>query len=282
VRVGLSGTPGVGKSSFIEAIGGRLTAAGHRVAVLAVDPSSTRSGGAILGDKTRMDTLARDPNAFVRPSPSGTELGGVARRTRETIALVEAAGHDVVLVETVGVGQSEIAVAGMTDVFVLLLAPAGGDELQGVKRGIMESADLIVVNKADGPLEPVAQATRADYQGALRLLRRRPGDPDDIPAAMTASAATGAGLDEVWGRIAALDRWREAEGWKTRRRADQAVRWFTEALERGLLERFRKDPEVAARLGPLREAVTEGRRTPDEAAEVLLDLYTRRETGEAP
>ena len=165
LRLGLSGTPGVGKSTFIEAFGMMLVEAGHKVAVLAVDPSSARSGGSILGDKTRMDRLSRHPGAFIRPSPAGRELGGVARRTREAIRLVEAAGFDTVIVETVGVGQSETMVAEMTDLFVLLLAPAGGDELQGVKRGIMEIADIIVVNKADGALVPVAESTRADVLG---------------------------------------------------------------------------------------------------------------------
>jgi LAO/AO transport system kinase len=171
IRIGLSGTPGVGKSTFIEAFGLMLVEQGLKVAVLAVDPSSARSGGSILGDKTRMEGLARSPNAFIRPSPARSELGGVARRTREAIRLAEAAGFDVVLVETVGVGQSEVMVAEMTDIFVLLLAPAGGDELQGVKRGIMEMADLIVINKADGDLKATATRTCADYAGALRLLR---------------------------------------------------------------------------------------------------------------
>ena len=183
LRIGLSGTPGVGKSTFIESFGMMLTAAGLRVAVLAVDPSSARSGGSILGDKTRMDRLSRDPLAFIRPSPSQTHLGGVARRTREAVALCEGAGFDVVLIETVGVGQSETVVAQMSDLFLLLLAPAGGDELQGVKRGIMEMADLILVNKADGDLKPAAMRTRADYSLArcvccangLRI-------PDALPA----------------------------------------------------------------------------------------------------
>lgn len=180
LRIGLSGTPGVGKSTFIEAFGLMLTAQGLRVAVLAVDPSSARSGGSILGDKTRMERLSRDPNAFIRPSPSQTQLGGVARRTREAVALCEAAGFDVVLIETVGVGQSETVVAEMSDLFVLLLAPAGGDELQGVKRGIMEIADLILVNKADGDLKAQATRTCADYAGALRLMRKRRG-PQRVP-----------------------------------------------------------------------------------------------------
>ncbi|MGR3344149.1 MAG: methylmalonyl Co-A mutase-associated GTPase MeaB, partial [Paracoccaceae bacterium] len=184
LRVGMSGTPGVGKSTFIEAFGMMLCGQGLRVAVLAVDPSSTRSGGSILGDKTRMERLAREPNAFIRPSPSQTELGGVARRSREAVSLCEAAGYDVVLIETVGVGQSETMVAEMSDLFVLLLAPAGGDELQGVKRGIMEIADLILVNKADGDLKAAAMRTCADYTGALRLLRHREYDPPGFPKAM--------------------------------------------------------------------------------------------------
>ncbi|MEO1723204.1 MAG: methylmalonyl Co-A mutase-associated GTPase MeaB [Pseudomonadota bacterium] len=266
-RIGLSGTPGVGKSTFIEALGGRLVAAGHRVAVLAVDPSSVRTGGSILGDKTRMETLARMPEAYIRPSAAGRELGGVARRTREAILLVEAAGYDVVLVETVGVGQSETAVAGMTDVFCLLLGPGGGDELQGVKRGIMELADLIVVNKADGALKRVAEATRADYQGALHLLRRRPGDPEGYPKALTASAATGDGIDAVWEALVALDDWRGAEGWRAKRRADQALGWFRQSLERALLDRLAAEPALAARLAAAEGAVAEGGAPPDAAAE---------------
>ncbi|MDO5705448.1 MAG: methylmalonyl Co-A mutase-associated GTPase MeaB, partial [Paracoccus sp. (in: a-proteobacteria)] len=218
LRIGLSGTPGVGKSTFIEAFGIKLTGQGMRVAVLAVDPSSARSGGSILGDKTRMETLSRDPNAFIRPSPSRAELGGVARRTRETIRLCEAAGFDAVLVETVGVGQSETLVADMTDLFVLLLAPAGGDELQGVKRGIMEIADLILVNKADGDLLATARRTVADYSGALRLMRRRPGDPDGFPKALPVSATTGTGLDEAWAAMQELTGWRRDNGWFDRRR----------------------------------------------------------------
>ena len=181
IRIGLSGTPGVGKSTFIESFGMMLIAQGLRVAVLAVDPSSARSGGSILGDKTRMDRLSCERNAFIRPSPSQSHLGGVARRTREAIELCEAAGFDVVLIETVGVGQSETLVAEMSDLFILLMAPAGGDELQGVKRGIMEMADMILVNKADGDLKPAAMRTCADYSGALRLLRHRPQDPDGFP-----------------------------------------------------------------------------------------------------
>ena len=207
LRIGLSGTPGVGKSTFIESFGLMLTGQGLRVAVLAVDPSSSRSGGSILGDKTRMDLLSRDPAAFIRPSPSQTHLGGVARRTREAVALCEAAGFDVVLIETVGVGQSETVVAQMSDLFLLLLAPAGGDELQGVKRGIMEMADVIVVNKADGDLKATAMRTQADYAGALRLMRKRPQDPEGYPRAMTVSALEQRGLPEVWETLQTLSNW---------------------------------------------------------------------------
>ncbi len=212
LRIGLSGTPGVGKSTFIESFGLMLTGQGLRVAVLAVDPSSSRSGGSILGDKTRMERLSRDPQAFIRPSPSQTQLGGVARRTREAVALCEAAGFDVVLIETVGVGQSETLVADLCDLFVLLLAPAGGDELQGVKRGIMEMADLILVNKADGALRPAALRTCADYAGALRLLRRRPQDPEGFPKALIVSALEDQGLTAAWDEMCALADWRRPRG----------------------------------------------------------------------
>lgn len=276
LRIGLTGTPGVGKSSFIERFGCMLADQARRVAVLAVDPSSSRSGGSILGDKTRMDRLARHPNAYIRPSPSGQSLGGVARRTRETVLLVEAAGFDTVLVETVGVGQSETLVAEMTDIFLLLLAPGGGDELQGVKRGIMEIADFIVVNKADGDLIGLARTTQADYQGALGLLRRRAGDPQDVPAALTASAATGDGLGEIWDRIGALDSWRRDQGAHATRRAAQAVSAFERALSEGALARIAAHPAVAERIGPLRAAVGTGSRLPDEAAESLLEALFAR------
>jgi LAO/AO transport system kinase len=235
LRIGLSGTPGVGKSTFIESFGMMLTARGVRVAVLAVDPSSARSGGSILGDKTRMDRLARDPNAFIRPSPSQTHLGGVARRTREAVALCEGAGFDVVLIETVGVGQSETVVAQMADLFMLLLAPAGGDELQGVKRGIMEMADIILVNKADGDLKPVARRTCADYAGALRLLRKRAQDPDGFPKAMMVSALEEQGLQDAWTQMRELNVWRRENGFFEATRATQAQYWFEEDVRNALL-----------------------------------------------
>jgi LAO/AO transport system kinase len=253
-----------------------LVARGLKVAVLAVDPSSARTGGSILGDKTRMDRLSRAPAAFIRPSPSGAALGGVARRTREAIRLCEAAGYDVILVETVGVGQSEVMVADMTDVFALLLAPGGGDELQGVKRGIMEIADLVIVNKADGDLEPAARRTAADYAGALRLLRRRPHDPDGFPRAMTVSALSETGLGDVWEAISALDAARRARGWRAARRRDQAVRWFRFELSQGLEAAFRADGAVAEALPALERDVAEGVLAPDAAAETALEKFMRR------
>lgn len=258
LRIGLSGTPGVGKSTFIESFGMMLTQQGLKVAVLAVDPSSARSGGSILGDKTRMERLSRAPNAFIRPSPSQSALGGVARRTRDAVSLCEAAGFDVILIETVGVGQSETMVADMTDLFILLLAPAGGDELQGVKRGIMEMADIILVNKADGDLKSAAMRTCADYAGALRLLRKRSQDPEGFPKAMTVSAMEEAGLETAWGEMQALAEWRRENGHFDNRRADQARHWFEEEVRLALLARLERDPEVKAQMGALGQEVAEG------------------------
>ena len=269
LRIGLSGTPGVGKSTFIEAFGMMLVAQGLRVAVLAVDPSSARSGGSILGDKTRMDRLAREKAAYIRPSPSQTHLGGVARRTREAVALCEAAGFDVVLIETVGVGQSETMVAQMSDVFVLLLAPAGGDELQGVKRGIMEMADLILVNKADGDLKPAATRTCADYAGALRLLRKRPQDPPDFPKAMMVSALAEEGLGRAWDEITALIDWRRARGHWEARRAEQARHWFEEEVRAALLARLNA-PDARAAMEALGGEVARGQKAPAAAAREML------------
>ncbi|OOY11759.1 ATPase/protein kinase [Thioclava marina] len=272
LRIGLSGTPGVGKSTFIEAFGMMLTAKGLRVAVLAVDPSSARSGGSILGDKTRMERLSRDPNAFIRPSPSQAHLGGVARRTREAVSLCEAAGFDVVLIETVGVGQSETLVAEMVDLFVLLMAPAGGDELQGVKRGIMEMADLILVNKADGDLKPAAMRTVADYAGALRLLRKRPQDPEGFPKALPVSAIEEHGLEKAWEEMQTLAEWRRANGHFDRRRAEQARHWFEAEVREGLLARLREDPQIRAKMTELGDAVADGQNAPSAAAATMLEL----------
>lgn len=280
LRIGLSGTPGVGKSSFIEAFGTMLTGRGLRVAVLAVDPSSARSGGSILGDKTRMERLSRDPLAFIRPSPSQAQMGGVARRTREAVTLCEAAGFDVVLVETVGVGQSETMVAELTDLFVLLIAPAGGDELQGVKRGIMEMADLILVNKADGDLKAAARRTCADYAGALRLLRKRPQDPEGFPKAMCVSALEETGLADAWEEMQALTAWRRKSGQFAARRAEQARRWFEEEVRHGLLARLTADPAIRARMEALGEAVAAGSAAPGKAAAEVLGELARRHDAE--
>ena len=269
LRIGLSGTPGVGKSTFIESFGMQLIAQGLRVAVLAVDPSSARSGGSILGDKTRMDYLSREPNAFIRPSPSQSHLGGVARRTREAVALCEAANFDVVLIETVGVGQSETIVAEMSDLFILLLAPAGGDELQGVKRGIMEMADIILVNKADGDLKSAATRTCADYAGALRLLRKRPQDPEGYPLAMTVSAATQDGLDEAWQKMQALSDWRKSVGKFDAIRESQARFWFQEDLKQGLLSVLKRD-DVAALSDEIAQQVAQGDLSPAQAAQSVM------------
>ena len=271
LRIGLSGTPGVGKSTFIESFGLMLTAQGLKVAVLAVDPSSARSGGSILGDKTRMERLSRDRNAFIRPSPSQAQMGGVARRTREAVALCEAAGFDVVLIETVGVGQSETVVAELSDLFILLLAPAGGDELQGVKRGIMEMADLILVNKADGDLKPAAMRTCADYAGALRLLRRRSQDPDGFPKAMTVSALEDAGLATAWAEMQSLVAWRQDHGHWAARRGAQAQHWFGEEVRRGLLSVLEREPARGI-LQSLGADVAAGRLPPEAAAAQFLGL----------
>ena len=271
VRIGLSGTPGVGKSTFIESFGMMLTGQGLKVAVLAVDPSSARSGGSILGDKTRMERLSRDPNAFIRPSPSQSHLGGVARRTREAVAICEAAGFDVVLIETVGVGQSETVVAEMSDLFILLLAPAGGDELQGVKRGIMEMADIILVNKADGDLKPAAMRTCADYAGALRLLRKRPQDPDGFPKAMTVSALEEDGLAKAWEEMTTLTDWRHEAGHFAGRRAAQSEYWFAEEVRQGLLARLEREP-LKGMMAQLGAQVAQGQATPSGAAAEILAL----------
>lgn len=272
LRLGLSGTPGVGKSTFIESFGMMLIKQGLKVAVLAVDPSSSRSGGSILGDKTRMEMLSRERDAFIRPSPSQSELGGVARRTREAVALCEAAGYDLILIETVGVGQSETVVAEMSDLFLLLLAPAGGDELQGVKRGIMEMADLILVNKADGDLKPTAQRTCADYAGALRLIRKRPQDPQDFPKAMTVSAIEEKGLQEAWGEMTTLAEWRRENGFFDKRRSEQAEYWFGQDIRHGLLSQLEREP-LKSMISGLAQKVAKGEITPGHAAaEVLAAL----------
>ncbi|MGK9233174.1 methylmalonyl Co-A mutase-associated GTPase MeaB [Inquilinus limosus] len=271
VRIGISGPPGVGKSTFIEAFGLHLTGRGHRVAVLAVDPSSQRSGGSILGDKTRMELLTRDPAAFIRPSPAGATLGGVARRTRETMLLCEAAGYDVVIVETVGVGQSETAVAQMVDVFLLLLLPGAGDELQGIKRGIVEVADILVVNKADGELKGAANHAAAEYRHALALLR---GTGGWTPPVLQCSALENRGIDKVWDTIG---RFRAQMGEAlAERRAEQARSWLWRELGDGLLDALRSHPAVAAALPGLEADVVAGRLLPTAAARRLLGRFLER------
>jgi LAO/AO transport system kinase len=267
LRLGISGAPGVGKSTFIESFGMNAIAAGHRVAVLAIDPSSKRGGGSILGDKTRMAELARADRAFIRPTPAGISLGGVARRTREVILIVEAAGFDRVIVETVGVGQSETTVADMVDLFLLLIAPAGGDDLQGIKRGIVELADLVVVNKADGDLEPAAQRAVADYGHALALLRP---DERSRPEVIAVSALERRGLDTVE-RILGERRAVLAEsGALAARRTAQARAALWAEIGDALLDRLKGDAGVKARLGALEAGVEAGMLSPSAAARAVL------------
>jgi LAO/AO transport system kinase len=273
VRLGITGTPGAGKSTFIEELGGHLTAAGHRLAVLAVDPSSRRSGGSILGDKTRMERLARDPRAFIRPSPSGGSVGGVARRTREAALLCESAGFDVIVVETVGVGQSEVAVADMVDCFCLIAAPGAGDELQGIKRGIMELADVVVVNKADGDLLPAARRAIADYRQAAHLLRPKYAGWE-VPVLAT-SALGGAGVDEVWRAVEKFVAHLREDDALGQLRAGQAVAWMWDEIREHLIDSFRQDPRVAAGWSDAEEAVRTGRLSPATAARRLLAARSR-------
>ncbi len=267
-RIGITGAPGVGKSTFVDAFGTFLTGRGHRVAVLAVDPSSVRTGGSILGDKTRMARLANDPNAFIRPSPSAGTLGGVARTTRETMLLCEAAGYDIVIVETVGVGQSETVVADMVDIFVALLLPGAGDELQGIKKGLIELADLIIVNKADGALRAAAEHTAQHYRSALRMLE--PTSPLWRPPVLTVSAREGRGIAEVWELIERHRRLLEASGERAARRRAQEVRWFHDLLEERLMALLRRDRRFDELLPALETAVAEGRLVAPAAVSQLL------------
>jgi LAO/AO transport system kinase len=271
-RAGISGAPGAGKSTFIEALGLHLVDDGRHVAVLAVDPSSARGGGSILGDKTRMEHLSRSPHAFIRPSPSKGTLGGVARRTREALLVCEAAGFDVVLVETVGVGQSEVAVAGMVDAFLLLLAPGAGDELQGVKRGIVELADLVVVNKADGALAELARQTASDYGHALHLLR--PRTAGWTARVVSCSALEGAGIGDVWSALEEFMAAARASGSLVRRRGEQARDWMWSEVSETLLDRLRSDPRVRAELGALESDVIAGKVSPAAAARRLLARFS--------
>ena len=275
-RIGITGVPGVGKSTFIDAFGMMLLEQGHRVAVLAVDPTSRRSGGSILGDKTRMARLSGDERAFIRPSPAGETLGGVSRKTRETMLLTEAAGYDIVLVETVGVGQSETVVADMVDFFLVLMLPNAGDELQGIKKGVLEVADLIAVNKADIDGQAAKRAARA-YETALHILE--PADPDWSPPVHTISGHTGAGLPELWDAIGTHRKKTEASGSRAKRRAGQQVRWLDSLIEEGLARGFAQHPEIAARLRQVRNAVAEGQTPASSAADELLALFFGQQRG---
>ena len=270
-RVGITGVPGVGKSTFIDELGSRLTAEGRRVAVLAVDPSSSVSGGSILGDKTRMGRLAVDEQAFVRASPSSGTLGGVTRTTRESMVVLEAAGFDVILVETVGVGQSETVVAGMVDFFLVLMLPGAGDELQGIKKGVLELADMLAINKADGDNELRAKRSARDYQTALHLLT--PASPNWTPPVLTCSALSGDRLDAVWEQIELHRRtFLDSGEWEARRRSQQR-NWMWALVEERLLDRFHRHEAVAAEVAEIEQAVLNGELSPSVAADRLLEHF---------
>jgi LAO/AO transport system kinase len=269
IRVGISGVPGVGKSTFIEALGLFLIEQGKRVAVLAVDPSSTISGGSILGDKTRMEVLSQRPEAFIRPSPSSGSLGGVAEKTREALLLCEAAGHDVVVVETVGVGQSETAVAGMTDVFALLQLPNAGDDLQAIKKGIVELADIVVFNKAD--IDALAAESAAAQMRAALTMLRHPSEHWQPPV-LLASAARGQGIAEFWQAVAAHRAALDGAGELAAKRRHQSLDWMAQLIDSGLRARFREHPAVREALPEMTRAVEAGTMTPAAAAQRLLDL----------
>ncbi len=272
IRIGISGPPGVGKSTFIESFGLHLVGLGHTLAVLAVDPSSSVNGGSILGDKTRMEQLNRHPAAFIRGTPGGGQLGGVARRTREAMLLCEAAGHDVVIVETIGVGQSETAVADLVDAFVLLVSPGGGDELQGIKRGVMELADLVVVNKADSDLAAPAARTRADYANAVML--HRPRWSVWHTQALSCSSISGAGISDIWRLINEFQAAVAGSGELEHNRQRQAVRWLWSEIDDDLGAAFRAHPRVSALLAMTEADVAAGRCAPSAAAKRLLDTFT--------
>jgi len=269
IRIGISGVPGVGKSTFIEAFGQRLVRDGHRLAVLAVDPSSPLAGGSIMGDKTRMEALSREERAFIRPSPSSGALGGVAQKTRESMLLCEAAGYDVIFVETVGVGQSEFQVAGMVDFFMLLMLPGGGDELQGIKKGIVELAHALVINKADGDGRHQAAITRSQYQSALSLLR---SDSVWRPEVRTCSALESEGLDDIWSMISAFVEKTKARGEFERKRQGQSRDWMHQLVQALLLGRLQSSGRVRAAMPQLEADVEAHRLTPYNAAREILDL----------
>jgi len=275
LKIGLTGTPGVGKSTFIETFGLQLINKRKKVAVLAIDPSSATTGGSILGDKTRMELLSKESNAFIRATPNKGSLGGVAKRTREAITLCEAAGYEIILVETVGVGQSETLVSEMTDIFCLLIAPAGGDELQGVKRGIMEMSDIILVNKADGELKIVAKQTSTQYSNALNLFRHRKYDPPNFPKVMTISSLNAEGLEQVWSTIQELVSWRKQKGYFNDIRKNQKIASFNRELNNIFQERIVGSTKIISEINSLENKIKLGIITPDAAAEIIIKKMLR-------
>jgi LAO/AO transport system kinase len=273
LRIGISGLPGAGKSTFIDAFGTMLTSSGHKVAVLAVDPTSSRTGGSILGDKTRMARLAQDPNAFIRPSPTGGTLGGVAHATREAILVCEAGGFDIILVETVGVGQSEITVSEMVDFFLVLMIAGGGDELQGIKKGVLEIADMIVITKADGDNVTRAQITASDYQHALRIIT--PMDPLWVAPVLTVSAQENKGLDTLWAKIEHHHRiMRDSDAFEKKRRA-QKIRWMWSMIDDRLKTRLRADASLKTLIEGMEQGIGAGTVTPALAADNILSAFWR-------
>jgi LAO/AO transport system kinase len=272
-RIGITGVPGVGKSTFIESFGCFLVEKGHKLGVLTIDPTSARSGGSILGDKTRMERLSRQPNAFIRPSPAGDSLGGVARRTRETMLLCEAAGFDIILVETIGVGQSEIALRSMVDFFVLLLLPGAGDELQGIKKGIIEMADMVLINKADGENRLRAEQARAEQGTALHYLQL--ATPEWKTEVGLCSGLTGEGIPQLWERIERFYRELEPKGVISGRRQQQSLDWLSDLVHDELRRQFYRDPAVKERLALVQRALLRGEITAVRAAKELLALYHR-------
>ncbi len=275
IRLGITGVPGSGKSTFIENLGIKLVENGHRLAILAVDPSSAKSGGSILGDKTRMEKLSAHESAFIRPSPSGGSLGGVSRKTRESMLICEAAGYDVIIVETVGVGQSEVSVASMVDFFLVLILAGAGDELQGIKRGVLELADAIAVNKADGNNVENAEKTRKAFADALHLLL--PSSSAWVPPVMTCSALTTAGIEEIWDTVLSHRRRMIESGELEAKRRHQALDWMHFLLEEGLKEWFYTAPEIKHKLPLLKRSVETGETTPTAAVKDMLDTFTRRQ-----
>ena len=274
VRIGITGVPGAGKSSFIEAVGNMVTSYKHKLAVLAIDPSSERSGGSILGDKTRMESICHNPDIFIRPSPSAGSLGGVARKTRETIVLCEAAGFDIIFIETVGVGQSETAVHSMVDMFMMLQISGAGDELQGIKRGIMEMADMMVITKADGENVKKAELAKAQYQGALKLFPLP--DSEWRPKVYTCSSLEGTGLEEVWQGVEQYLQHIELNGYFTSNRNRQNKYWMYETINETLKSSFYNNPEIESRMEEVERRVLDAKLSSFIAAKELLDIYFKR------